>query len=119
MGAQVPDTVAIYPKRVHGMVHWLEYTVDALPSQYHVILKFEDAEEVDIGLGKLTIGPGMLRNYCDEPQDKWADLVEKVQEGKEPDEIVQWLDAQCVSQMFADAWKTHIPMPPEEEPEEP
>ena len=113
MGAPVPDSVGLYPARVHGMKHWLEWTVDLQPSQYHVVLKFQDSEGVDIGLSKLTVGPGMLANYCENGEEKFLALVELYEEEKEPDEIVQWLDEQCVSQVFADAWKAHIPMPEE------
>ena len=115
MGAPVPPEVATYPARAHGMKHWVEWTVDAKPSQYHAIWKYKDAASEDIGLSKVTVSPGALISICGrEPtdaEDLFRDLVELYEEGKTADELLAWLAGKCASKLLAFYWTSHVPMP--------
>jgi hypothetical protein len=105
MGAPVPETVQTYPERVHGVRHWVEYTKEAAPSQYHAIWRYRNGTDADIGQVKVTINPGYLSDLgAEDPQAAFAALVAKYEEGKTADEIVQLIEAQGFSQMFVDGW---------------
>ncbi|MHC4501811.1 MAG: hypothetical protein ACYTFI_00780 [Planctomycetota bacterium] len=105
MGAPVPESVQEYPERVHGIKHWIEYTRDAEPSQYHAIWRYMNGAIPALANVHMTINPGYLQNLgAEDPQAVFAALVAKYEEGKTADEIVVLIEAQGFSQMFVDAW---------------
>lgn len=122
MGAPVPESVKEYPERVHGMKHWVEYTLDSIPSQYHAVWEYMNGVVPALACVSVTINPGYLSNLADNParltvleehpgyagtpQEKFAQLVDKYEEGKTADELVVILANQGYTQMFLDGWGT-------------
>lgn len=125
MGAPVPPSVQEYPERVHGINHWVEYTPDGPPSQYHAYWKYMNGAVPALATVKMVINPGYLGSLASSPArvafleayleahpdyepgtptEQFAALVEKYEEGKTPDEIVVLIDSQGFSQMFVDGW---------------
>ena len=105
MGAPVPPSVQEYPERVHGINHWVEYTLEGPPSQYHAVWKYMNGAEPELATVRMLINPGYLdRLGSNDPQAEFAALVEKYEQGKTADEIVVLIDNQGYSQMFLDGW---------------
>lgn len=114
MGAAITPDAMPLPARVHGIKHWLEWTIDLRPSQYHVVMRYQDSEGDPIGLARAAWGPGNLAKYCEDGEALFADVVKWYEDDEDSaDEIIQHLDQAGVSQLFADAWPSHIPMPEE------
>lgn len=105
MGAPVPESVQEYPERVHGRNHWVEYSLDGTPSQYHAIWEYMNGDKPVLAAVRVTINPGYLANLgADDPVATFAALVAKYEQGKTADEIVVLIDAQGYEQMFLDGW---------------
>lgn len=105
MGAPVPESVREYPERVHGINHWVEYTPDGPPSQYHAYWRYMNGVIPALATVKMVINPGYLDALgSEDPQGEFAALVEKYEQGKTADEIVVLIDSQGYSQMFVDGW---------------
>jgi len=115
MGAPVPESVQEYPERVHGHEHWVEYTGDGRPSQYHANWEYMNGVIPALSRVRMTINPGYLKSLgVEDEQAVFAALVAKYEEGKTADEIVVLIDQQGYSQMFLDGWRASSPPPPEE-----
>jgi hypothetical protein len=116
MGAPVPESVQDYPERVHGVKHWVEYTHDAQPSQYHAIWRYMNGVIPALSQVRMTINQGYLKSLgAEDEQAVFAALVAKYEQGKTADEIVLMIDSQGFSQMFVDGWEQsdRLPPPPE------
>ena len=110
MGIQVPPEVIVYPFRVHGHKHWLEYTIGELPSQYHLIVRYDDENGVYCGSAAIIFSPGTIRNALglssEEADQKFAALVSLYEAGKTPDEMVVVIETNAGTVMFEQAWRS-------------
>ena len=115
MGAPLPESVQEYPERVHGHEHWVEYTVDGKPSQYHANWEYMNGVIPALSRVRMTINPGYLQRLgAEDPQAIFAALVAKYEQGKTADEIVVLIDNHGFSQMFVDGWASSTRLPPGE-----
>lgn len=110
MGIQVPPEVHVHAFRVHGRKHWLDYTIGELPSQYHLIVRYDDENGVYCGSAAIIFSPGTIRNAlglsAEDADNKFADIVERYEEGRTPDEITIWMEPNHIDNMIHTAWKS-------------
>lgn len=110
MGIAYPASLPAVPARAHGHKHWLEYTLDEQPSQYHVVVRFEDAQAVYIGSASIIFSPGTIRAARklsgEDAEKKFADIVERYEKGKTPDEMLIWMEQNALDEIVHAAWKS-------------
>ena len=103
MGVNIPIVTPIVPMRVHGHKHWMTYGADEQPSEYHVVIQYEDGE-TNMGNTIVTINPGLLTSL--DIADKWEVLVAAYESGKKPDELVMAMEQyEGLLEVFAKAWR--------------
>ncbi len=110
MGSAVPN-VGDIPVRCHGHKHWLSYTVDERPCEYHVVVRYQDADGEYVGSVTVTVNPGGIRRVGgltgEEATAKFQQLVGLYEAGKTAEEMVVAIEVNGFSGFFAEAWPAH------------
>jgi hypothetical protein len=112
MGATIPPDALPAPARCHGHKHWMEWTVDEKPSQYHLVVRYSDAEGEYLGSSRLQLEPALIRQLfelpAEEAEEKFQQVVALYEAGKTPDEIVIAIEAAGFGQIFSLPWKVAV-----------
>jgi len=109
MGTQITEPVGPVPFRAHGHKHWLDYTIDERPSEYHIIVRYDDEDGAYCGSVGITFSPGSIRSVlglsANEADANFAGLVTLYEAGKTPDEMAVIIQNAGGQAFFDAAWE--------------
>jgi hypothetical protein len=110
MGVNITEPVGPVPARAHGHKHWLDYTLDERPSEYHLVVRYNDVDGAYCGSAAITFNPGNIRSTLDKSAEDadadFAGIVALYEAGKTPDEMAVIIQSEGGQAFFDLAWES-------------